>query len=169
MRLLIMFLFLLNSLFLLYGLLTKTDLRINKDWERIIVIIFIILSLICLFSIFFKHKKSFNILHHIVYRLYYYVFSIIFVSPILIINSIFVLLITFVSWFVYNKECIFNIFTNYTKEKIINFDKFYMISYILILFFKLHNFNYSFINIPFLLYNIYLFIDFLYYESKYLI
>ena len=167
---LILFCFVINIIYLTYALNNSNEnLMIKDKWERIITILFIFFNIITIFFVVISYKKPIDIIHHIIFRLYYYVFSVLFTSPLLLINSIIVLTATLLSWSLFKNRCIFDIFTNYTDSKIVGLDKKYLLVYIIILLFKLHNLQSIFITGPFFIINIILFIQFMYYESKYLI
>ena len=167
---LIILCFILNSLYLVYALNNKNEnLEIKEDWERIITIIFVFFNILGILLTIFHYNKGFDILHNLMFRGYYYLFSILFTSPLLIFNSIIVLVSTLLSWKVYNDKCIFDLFTNYTDAKILTVDKNYLIVFIIILFLKLHNISNYFITYGAFTINLLLYLYYVYYEAKYLI
>ena len=167
-KVLILFCFIINIIYLMYSLYnTNENLMIKEKWERLITILFIFFNIIALLFVVSSNYKAVDIIHHVVFRLFYYVFAVLFTSPLLLINSIIVLSSTLLSWGVFKNRCIFDIFTKYTESKMISFDKKYLFVYIIILLFKLHNIQSVFITGPFFIINILLFIQFIYYESKY--
>ena len=167
---LIIFSFILNILFLSYALYNTNDyLEIKKDWERIITMIFVFFNIMGVIFTFLKYNKGFDIVHNLLFRGYYYLLSILFTSPLLIINSIVVLTSTVLSWRIFNDKCIFDLYTKYTDSKILTLDKNYLIVYIFILILKLHNIQNVYVTNGMFLINLFLYCNFIYHESKYLI
>lgn len=167
---LIIFCFIINSLFLIYALSNNNNnLKVKENWERVITIIFVFFNILGVFLTLFNYNKGFDIIHNIIFRGYYYLFAILFTSPLLLLNSIIVLVSTLLSWKVFNDKCIFNLFTKYNDSKILNIDKNYLIVLIIILVFKLHNISNYFIKYGIFIINLSLYLYYIYYDAKYLI
>ena len=167
---LIIFSFILNIVYLSYALYNTNDyLEVKSDWERIITMIFIFFNIMGVVFTIFKYNKGFDVVHNLIFRGYYYLLSILFTSPLLIMNAIIVLISTFLSWRIFDGKCIFDLYTKYVDSKILSFDKNYLIIYVIILILKLHNIQNIFVTSGIFLINFFMYCYFLYHEAKYLI